>query len=198
MLYQAILFVVAKSAPAHRSHDNPKIELSGSAPIKNIFLSIVAASLLIVGMGNSKAQASDNGVLGIIIGGATGGFIGSHIGNGRGQLAATAAGALLGAAIGNQWGENTYRTWQYKTVYNPIPRSRYAPVYQPPHEPSYYPAYAPKRNEHRGRVVVHKHKVIVKHVYVNQKKHNRTKRKMRRRDRSEACYYHPRRCAQAF
>jgi hypothetical protein len=32
MLYQAILFVVAKSALAHRSHDNPKIELSGSAP----------------------------------------------------------------------------------------------------------------------------------------------------------------------
>jgi len=34
MLYQAILFVVAKSALAHRSHDNPKIELSGSAPRK--------------------------------------------------------------------------------------------------------------------------------------------------------------------
>ena len=32
MLYQAILFVVAKSALAHRSHDNPKIELYGSAP----------------------------------------------------------------------------------------------------------------------------------------------------------------------
>jgi ABC-type amino acid transport substrate-binding protein len=37
MLYQAILFVVAKSALAHRSHDNPKIELFGSAPysVKN-------------------------------------------------------------------------------------------------------------------------------------------------------------------
>jgi hypothetical protein len=35
MLYQAILFVVAKSALAHRSHDNPKIELSGSAPNSN-------------------------------------------------------------------------------------------------------------------------------------------------------------------
>jgi len=35
MLYQAILFVVAKSALAHRSHDNPKIELFGSAPSKN-------------------------------------------------------------------------------------------------------------------------------------------------------------------
>ena len=32
MLYQAILFVVAKSALAHRSHDNPKIELYGPAP----------------------------------------------------------------------------------------------------------------------------------------------------------------------
>jgi hypothetical protein len=43
MLYQAILFVVAKSALAHRSHDNPKIELSGSAP--NRFIDKMAWSL---------------------------------------------------------------------------------------------------------------------------------------------------------
>ena len=37
MLDQTVLFVVAKSAFAHKSHDNLKIGLSGSAPISQDF-----------------------------------------------------------------------------------------------------------------------------------------------------------------
>jgi hypothetical protein len=34
MLNQTVLFIMAQPALAHRFHDNPKIRLSGTAPIK--------------------------------------------------------------------------------------------------------------------------------------------------------------------
>jgi len=171
--------------------------------LKNIVLSAIAATLIVVGMGNSKAEASENGILGIIIGGATGGFIGSNIGKGKGQLAATAAGVFLGAAIGNEMGKNTYRhntVYNPQNVYEPPARPRYRPVYNPE------PVYTPERHRHRNKVVVHKHKVVVKHIYVDQnkrskkfnKKHYRKKQEKRRRALAQACYENPRRCAQAF
>ena len=176
--------------------------------IKKLVFGIIAATALFAGFGNTKAQANDNAVLGILIGGATGGFIGSNVGKGKGQLAATAAGALLGAAIGNEWSKNTYRTKTYKTVYNPNPR--YEPVayptYEPAYDPYYEPAYVPTPKKRADKVIVHKHKVTVKHVYVKPNKsrkqwsHNKNRRKFekRRRELAQACYDRPRRCAKAF
>jgi len=169
--------------------------------IRNLLFSMIAATVLITGVGSSKAQASDNGVLGLLIGGAAGGYIGSNVGKGRGQLAATAVGALLGAAIGNEMGESRYRAQPARTVYNPPPRRQTVYVgrsYEPPRRQRVYAArtYEPPRH-----VVVHKHKVIVKHVYVPaEKQRNRKhwKRNDRRQQRADACDNHPRRCARGF
>ena len=49
-----------------------------------------------------KIQADNQGVLGIIGGGAIGGIAGSGIGGGTGQAIATAVGAVAGAVIGSK------------------------------------------------------------------------------------------------
>ena len=164
--------------------------------IKNLIFSVIAATILIAGIGNKNAQANDNNVLGIIIGGAAGGFLGSNVGKGRGQLAATAVGTLLGAAIGNDFGNNTYQAPRHRTVYNPTPRPRYQPVYQPQSQPRYQPTYAPAP---RTKVVIHK--VTVKHVYVSpkqNKRHKRRKFEKRRRQMEKFCYKHPRKCERSY
>jgi len=102
-------------------------------------------------------------------------------------------------------GENTYRARRVNTVYKPTSRPRFEPVYQPNYKPNYAPrykpAYATRSRGQADKVVVHKHKVIVKHVYVNQSKKHAKKRKKfekRRQQLAQACYDNPRRCADAF
>lgn len=150
-----------------------------------------------------KAQANDSEIFGAVIGAATGGFLGSNVGGGKGQLAATAAGTLIGAMIGaNMANAGNYEPYgtRYRVHY-PEPQ----PVYAPP---------PPKR-----KVVVHKHRVIVKHVYPDgygndygyntpnkkrikairkQQRKQQRKREQYRRRLADACYDQPRRCAKAF
>jgi len=156
--------------------------------LRKMLFSAVAVVLLSIGVGQSEADASENGIIGIILGGASGGYIGSHIGGGQGRLVATAAGTLIGAAIGNEMGENTYRT--QRDVYTPSTYPRRQSVYRPRYERPYPPVYTPQRHARPDRVVVHKHKVIVKHVYVSAKDHryndNRRRNwKRERRDRDD-------------
>ncbi len=167
---------------------------------KNLCLSMISALLITVS--TAPSQASDNGVLGIIIGGAAGGFLGSNIGKGRGQLAATAVGALIGAAIGNEVAENTARSSRYKAVYKPAARAPYDVVDVRPYKMPKKFRNKNKRHGKSNKVIVYKHKVVVvKHLYVSDRSQGRSGRKRfekRRRQLAHACYDQPRRCAQAF
>jgi len=168
--------------------------------MKTKLLSILAAALLITGVGNHKAEANDGQIFGVIIGAATGGFIGSHVGNGDGRLAATAAGTLIGALIGNEIGTSTGRDYRHTTVHRPV---RKRPVV-------YRPVYAaPRPHQPARKVVIYKKTVIVKHVHDDRrpqwndkrwKKHQKQNRifEKRRRQQTRDCYNHPRRCARAF
>ena len=149
-----------------------------------------------------KAQANDGQLFGAVIGGATGGYLGSNIGSGKGQLAATAAGTLLGAVIGS----NMATAGDYEPY-----GTRYRVHYPKPQPKPVYVAPKPKR-----KVVVHKHHIVVKHVYpdgyrghgkaygksykkrMKAEKHRKWKREKYRRKLAQACYDHPRRCSKAF
>jgi len=181
--------------------------------MKTKIIAIVAAALMVIGVTPQKASAGDANVFGTVIGAATGGFVGSHMGRGDGRLAATAAGTLLGALIGHELGtaadaQNRYET-RHGTVYGKPRYSR--PVYN---RTVYQPVRVAPPPAPRRKVVVHKHKVTVKHVYADRddrwsekksrkkqwKKRQARKRQweQRRRELARACYEHPRRCAQAF
>ena len=161
--------------------------------LKMLGIAITAMALF---SGNvEKAQASDAELFGAVIGAATGGFLGSNLGSGDDQLAATAVATLIGAVIGSNMAQSgTYESHGEKyRVWYPEP----SPVYTPP---------KPKH-----KVVIHRHKVIVKHLYPKdhqdsqphkyqhkaKKKHQRRFEKRRQR-LAKACYYNPRRCARAF
>ena len=119
-------------------------------------LTLLVASLFVIG---STAQpvkaASDQEVIGTLIGAAVGGFLGSNVGKGKGQLAATAVGTLLGAGIGNTMATSDRQI--INTVYNPQPRVVYEPRPQP-----------------RERVV-YVERPVREVIYVKQKPRYRTK-----------------------
>jgi uncharacterized protein YcfJ len=167
--------------------------------IRHLVRGLITATLLITVAVPSTARASDNGVLGILVGGAAGGYIGSNIGKGKGQLAATAVGALLGAALGNELGENSYRAKPVRTVYAPPSPPQVVYRAQPPRRQQIVyvtPPRAPQR-----QIVVHTHKVVVKQVRGkagNPRKWSHGKSERRRQQLAQACYEHPRRCASAF
>ena len=172
--------------------------------MKTKLLAIFAAALMFSGNASNKAQAGDADVFGAVIGAATGGFIGSNIGGGDGRLAATAAGTLIGALIGHEMGTAVDRTERYETMHGTVTRR---PVYK---KTVYQPVRVKPKPAPKRKVVVHKHKVTVTHVYPSRydhwerkqwkkKKHAKKRRwEKRRRELARQCYEHPRRCAQAF
>jgi len=145
-------------------------------------LAVAAMAFALIAGNAPKAEANDNGLFGAVIGAATGGFLGSNIGSGKGQLAATAAGTLIGSSMAQASDYDPYGS-NYRVHYLQ-PR----PVYVAP--------------EPRRKVVIHKHKVIVKHVGPGKNKRAKQWRKREnekfRRRLAEACYEQPRRCAKAF
>mgnify|MGYP000335892667 CR=1 FL=1 len=167
--------------------------------LRPLLSGVITAILLISAVASSKAEASDKGVLGILVGGAAGGYIGSNIGKGKGQLAATAAGALLGAAIGNELGESSYRRAPAQPVYHALPQAQ--PVYRTEPRPRQRVVYVSTPHSPQQKIVVHKHRVVVKQVRTKADKRrgrmgNRSE--WRRQQLAQACYDHPRRCASAF
>ncbi len=180
--------------------------------MKRKLLALFTAALLATGVTAEKASAGDADVFGAVLGAATGGFIGSNIGSGDGRLAATAAGTLLGAIIGHEMGTTVDARDRYETMRGTVYRR---PVYN---RTVYQPVRVAPRPAAKRKVVVHKHKVVVKHVYADRrddrhgyrttdrwnkkqwKKRQARKRQFekRRRQLARACYDHPRRCAQAF
>lgn len=153
-------------------------------------LTASAMALALVSANIGKAKANDSEIFGAVIGAATGGFLGSNIGSGKGQLAATAAGTLIGAMIGSSMAQ--------ARDYEP-----YGTRYQV-HYPEPRPVYVAPPPRHR---LVVRERVIVKHVYPGANRYGSNKRikAARRHEReqfrrrlAEACYDHPRRCAQAF
>ena len=100
------------------------------------------------------------------------------------------------------------RSGRYETVRGPVYEPVYQSRYEPRYELRYEPVYAAPRTAKR-KVVVHRHKVIVKHVYVDRnhggkrhmkrnKRSNKRAWEKRRRELAQTCYEHPRRCSKAF
>lgn len=172
--------------------------------MKTKILLIVAAALMFTSVATEQAEAGDADLFGAVIGAGTGGFLGSHMGSGDGRLAATAAGTLIGAIVGHELATAAERTDRYETWNRPV---AHRPVYgrTDVRPTNHLPHQAATR-----KVVVHKHKVVVKHVPARPHKGWQKKRQWQqqqwrkrqweqdRRDLARACYEHPRRCAKAF
>jgi uncharacterized protein YcfJ len=69
---------------------------------------------------HTEIVESNNGTLGLVIGGVAGGIIGNQVGNGSGRDAATVIGTVIGAGVGNRIGEDQ-RTQQTRNVCNTVP-----------------------------------------------------------------------------
>ncbi len=165
--------------------------------MKTRILTLLVASIFVIG---STAQpvkaASDQEVIGTLIGAAVGGFLGSNVGKGKGQLAATAVGTLLGAGIGNTMANSDRQI--INTVYNPQPKYEPRVVYEPRPQPRQRVIYVERPVKKVVREVIYvkqkpryrtKH-VVVHHVYSSKKYKSKHWRKKQRKNKHRHVYYH--------